>query len=86
MNNSLLNHLSEEEIAAAHIPPHDLSASEKATADTTLLHLRMAKLRDQTESQRVLAGLVRLKFQMEDFLQTKGNPESKVCGSVGLIE
>ena len=75
MSSSQMDHLSAAEIAAAHIPPHNLSATEKAAADATLLQLRMDKLRTMTESQRILASLVQLKFQMEDYVQSQGDPQ-----------
>jgi hypothetical protein len=59
------------EIAEAHIPPHDLTASEINEATLELRAFRMARLRDMTDEQRLKGDLLRLRFQMENYVEDK---------------
>jgi Helix-turn-helix len=59
------------EIADAHIPPHDLTPSEMDEAIVELRAFRMARLRDMTDEQRLKGDLLRLRFQMENYVDDK---------------
>ena len=69
MINKKKTHFSDEELADAYIFPNDLSPEDKAAADTELRVLRMQRLRQMTDQQRLLADLLRLKFEMEDYVR-----------------
>jgi len=62
------NKLTKQEMVEAYIPPHGLSPEEKASADEELRLLRMQRLREMSDQQRLYADLLRLKFQIEDYL------------------
>lgn len=66
------NKISEQDEVAAFIYPHGLSASEKAEADEDIRIFRKMKLQKMTEKDRIFSDLLRLKFQIEDYIQ-QGN-------------
>ena len=61
--------ISDKEQAQAFIFPHGLSAEEKAEADEEVKVFRQLRLQQMTEKERVLSDLLRLKFQMEDYIK-----------------
>ncbi len=65
----------------AYVPPHGLSPAEKAVADEELKQLRMQRLREMSDQQRLYADLLRLKFQMEDYVAEGTYSESSSFGS-----
>ncbi|MDZ7878733.1 MAG: hypothetical protein U5L45_13720 [Saprospiraceae bacterium] len=61
--------LTEQEEVEAFIYPHGLSASEKAEADEEIRTFRMLCLKQMTEKDKITSDLLRLKFQIEDYIQ-----------------
>lgn len=57
------------ELAATRVYPHGLSATEKAAADAEMRRLRMIRLGKTSENQRLYAEILRLKYQIEDYLK-----------------
>lgn len=66
--NKLAQAYTSKELAEAFIFPHDLSKTEVIVADKELKQLRFQLLQQQTETERIFAGLVRLRFLIEDCL------------------
>ena len=69
MNKKPVEPFTPQEIAEAHIPPHGFSPEEVLAAEAEMKKFRMALLREMTAEQRTYSDLIRLKLQMEDFLQ-----------------
>ena len=63
------NKFSEQEEVEDFVYPHDLLASEKAEADEDIKIFRKMRLQQMTEKDKVFADLLRLKFQIEDYIQ-----------------
>ncbi len=55
-------------LADAFVPPHDLSEAEKSGADAELKRLRMLRLGEISDNQKLYAELLRLRYLMEDYL------------------
>jgi plasmid maintenance system antidote protein VapI len=66
-NNNIV--YTDQELAEAHIFQSDLTAEEKAKADIELKDLRMSRLKQLTDKQKLYADLLRLKFKMEDYIR-----------------
>ncbi|MCB0595285.1 MAG: hypothetical protein H6557_10015 [Lewinellaceae bacterium] len=59
---------SDEEIVDSMLIPADLSEEEKKELAKEMKAVRMQKLRETTEEDRILADVVRLRFQIEDYV------------------
>ena len=59
----------DEEIAESMLIPADLTKEEREEADREMRALRMEKLRSMTEEDRILSDVMRLRFQMEDYVK-----------------
>lgn len=59
----------DEEIADAVMLPADLTAEEKAISDQEIREYRMEKLRSMTEEDRILSDVMRLRFQIENYIK-----------------
>jgi hypothetical protein len=64
-----LQHLSDAELAEAYIFPSNLSEEERHAANLEMREIRLQKLREMTAQQRLHSELLRLKFQIEDYLK-----------------
>lgn len=60
----------DEEIADAMLIPADLSAAETTTLSEEMKMIRLQKLREMTEQDRILADIMRLRFSIENYLNT----------------
>ena len=60
---------SDEEIAESMLIPADLTPEEHAKADQEMRVVRMEKLRNMTEEDRILSDVMRLRFQMEAYVK-----------------
>ena len=58
----------DKELAESHIFPSELSENEKKVSDAELKRLRFLRLSQMSNSQKLLADLLRLKFQIEDYI------------------
>jgi hypothetical protein len=59
----------DQELAEAYIFPSELSEEEKKIADAELKKLRFEQLYKMTDAQKRTADLLRLKFQIEEYLK-----------------
>ena len=80
MVNDAEKKLSNQEMVEAFVFPHELSVAEKADADAELKRLRMLRLMEMTDKQRLYADLLRLKYQMENYLRYGEHSESTDLG------
>jgi plasmid maintenance system antidote protein VapI len=69
MKNNNFEHLDDKSMAEDFVFPHELSEIQKAEADLELKRLRLLRLGQMSDKQRVYAGLLGLKYQIEDYLQ-----------------
>jgi len=60
--------LSDQELAEAHVLPHGLDEFEKSLADDDLRQLRLLRLKGMSDQQKIFAGILQLKYQMEDYV------------------
>lgn len=60
---------SDEEIVDSMLIPADLSEDEKKELAGEMRFIRMQKLRESTEEDRILSDVMRLRFQIEDYLK-----------------
>jgi plasmid maintenance system antidote protein VapI len=81
MKNKKNINLTDQELVEAFVFPSDLSPDEQKSADAEMKDLRMQRLREMTESQRLLSDLLRLKFEMEDYLQNDEYSEANSFGA-----
>lgn len=58
----------DEEIVEAMVLPADLTGSEAAELATEMKHIRLQKLRTVNEEDRIMADLMRLRFDIEHYL------------------
>ena len=72
--------LTDEEIADSMLIPADLTAEEKKKADAELRAFRFKLLNERTEEQRIYADLLRLRYQIESYLEEDLFDEAKSFG------
>ncbi|MCB0580935.1 MAG: hypothetical protein KDD10_16685 [Phaeodactylibacter sp.] len=60
---------SDEEIVDSMLIPADLTENEKKELAEEMKAIRMQKLRETTEEDRILSDVVRLRFQIEDYVK-----------------
>jgi len=72
--------LTDEEIADSMLIPVDLSVEEKKKADAELRAFRFKLLNEMTEEQRIYSDLLRLRYQIESYLEEDFFDESKSFG------
>lgn len=70
----------DEEIADAMLIPADLTEKERAELAQEMKEIRMRKLREMTEEDRILADVMRLRFQIESYLKESGFSFQKTFG------
>jgi DNA repair ATPase RecN len=58
-----------EELVDAYMVPEILPDEELQRANQTLKEIRLQKIANQTEEQRLLSDLLRFKFQVEDIVK-----------------
>lgn len=59
---------SDEELAEAYVFPVDMMPEEEKKADAEVRALRMKMLSEMTEQDRVFSDLMRLRFQIEEYV------------------
>lgn len=70
----------DEEIVDSMLIPADLSDKEKKELAKEMKEIRMQKLRETTEEDRVLSDVMRLRFQMESYVKKSGFSFEKTFG------
>ena len=60
---------SDEEIVDSMLIPADLTESDKAVLAAEMKAIRMQKLRETTTEDQILADVMRLKFQIENYIK-----------------
>lgn len=76
----LKEEFSDEEIADSMFIPEDLSEVEKKELADEMKELRMQKLGKTTEKERVLADVMRLRFQIENYTEKDAFSIDKTFG------
>jgi len=71
---------SKEEIADSMMIPADLTAREKKELAEEMREIRKQKLRETTEEDRILSDVMRLRFQMEDYVKRQNFSFQKTFG------
>ncbi|MEL6843064.1 MAG: hypothetical protein AAFP02_07595, partial [Bacteroidota bacterium] len=71
---------SDEEIAASTFIPADLSKAEKEEADRQMRAIRLDKLRNMSEADQILSDVMRLHFQMENYVKKEAFAFEKTFG------
>ena len=61
----------DEEIADSMLLPADLTEGEKQKADEELKAFRMKIISEQTEDQRLYSDLLRLRYQLESYVESR---------------
>jgi len=59
----------DEEIVDAMIIPADLTEEEALKLSTEMKEIRFQKLREMTEEDRILSDIMRLRFNIENYLK-----------------
>lgn len=67
--NKLKEKYSDEEIADSMLIPADLTEKEKKELSVEMREIRMQKLRETNEQDTILADVMRLRFQIENYLK-----------------
>lgn len=70
----------DEEIADSMLIPADLSEEEKQALAEEMKAIRMQKLREMTEEDRILSDVMRLRFQIESYVKESGFSFQKTFG------
>ncbi len=70
----------DEEIVDAMLIPADLTTQEEATLGEEMKAVRMQRLSETTEEDQILADVMRLRFQMEDYLKKQNFSFHKTFG------
>lgn len=71
---------SDEEIAESMLIPQQMTKEEKKESDEVLRAFRFNLLREKNIEQRIFSDLMRLRFQIEDYLKQKDFSEEKTFG------
>ena len=69
-----------KELAEAHIFPHGLSAKEEAEADKEFRALRKEMWDSRTEDEKIMGGVLQVKFLMEDYIASSAYQEEQHFG------
>ena len=64
----LLSEYTKEELAEAFVFPPDLNAEEEEEAERQLKEDRLKRLANRTPEERVLSGILRIKYQMKEYI------------------
>ncbi|HFA47829.1 MAG TPA: hypothetical protein ENJ95_02285 [Bacteroidetes bacterium] len=70
----------DEEIADSMLIPADLTESEKGAADEEIKKLRFEMLRNMTTEDQILSDVMRLRFQIENYLKKEPFSFGKTFG------
>jgi plasmid maintenance system antidote protein VapI len=70
----------DEEIADSMLIPADLTEEERKKADEEIREFRFRLLRERTEEQRIFSDLMRLRFQLENYIKEEKYSEDKSFG------
>jgi len=70
----------DEEIVDAMLIPADLTGEEAATLSAEMKEIRFQKLREMTEEDRILSDIMRLRFNIENYLRGDGFSFEKTFG------
>jgi plasmid maintenance system antidote protein VapI len=70
----------DEEIADSMLIPEDLSEEEKQELAEEMKEIRMQKLREMSEEDRILSDVMRLRFQIESYVKESGFSFQKTFG------
>jgi len=70
----------DEEIVEAMLIPADLTEEESATLSAEMKEIRFQKLREMTEEDRILSDIMRLRFNIENYLKTDSFSFEKTLG------
>lgn len=71
---------SDEEIVDSMLIPEDLTSSEKKELAAEMKEIRMKKLREMTDEDRILSDVMRLRFQIENYLNQDNFALDKTFG------
>lgn len=80
--NELRKEMNDEEIAESMLIPADMTPEEREKSDEELRAFRMKLLRERTEEQRIVSDLMRLKFQIEDYIKSEDYSSERSFGKV----
>lgn len=69
---NLRKEFSDAEIVEGYVFPDDMDEAEIAVVEEEFRALRMKALREQTEEQRLLSALMRMKLLMQDYFERGG--------------
>lgn len=69
-----------EEIADSMIIPADLNKKEKKELNQEMRQIRFKKLREMTEKDKILADIMRLRFEIENYLKKNNFSFDKTFG------
>ena len=70
----------DEEIADSMLIPADLTEEELAQSNEEIRTFRMEKLRNMSDDDRIISDVMRLRFQMEDYVKQKDFAFDKTFG------
>lgn len=70
----------DEEIVDAMLIPADLSNQEEQDLAAEMKEIRMQKLREMTEEEQILSDVMRLRFQIEAYVNESGFSFQKTFG------
>ncbi|MEL6866535.1 MAG: hypothetical protein AAFP19_19070, partial [Bacteroidota bacterium] len=76
----LKKQFSDEEIVDSTFIPADLTSKEKDKLDKEMKEIRLQSLRETTEEDRILADVMRLRFQIENYIKKEGFSFEKTFG------
>lgn len=71
---------SDQEIVDSMLIPQDLSEKEKQELSKEMREIRMQKLRETTEEDTILADVMRLRFQIENYIKKEAFSFEKTFG------
>lgn len=80
MENKKFEGFSEQELVEAAVFSHGLSKAEKEKADEEIKALRMRRLRDMSDQQKMYADLIRLRIKIEDAIESEAYSSDQSFG------
>ena len=70
----------DEEIAESMVLPSEMTAAEKEQSEKEIRSYRLNQLRNMTEEDRIISDVMRLKFQIENYLVAEKFSSEKTFG------
>jgi len=76
----LKEEFTDEEIVDSMLIPEDLTEEEEKEIRNEFVQLRMQRLKEMTDKEKVLSGLLSIKYRIKSYVEKRGDEKGKSFG------